>query len=409
MSASPRQIITIDKKTARRLLLTIQGLYPPRELSGKEGIIEFLEGVRSIQFDPINVVGRNPDLVLQSRVKDYQPWMLNELLYQDRILLDIWDKMASIGLMEDWPYFTRHRRWMEDRFGKPDEVVMQHAEVVLAQIKHKGPQSSLDFKHKKKTDWAWGPARVIRAALEGLYKMGQLGISHRINNRRYFDLIEKLLPEDLLIALDPNPTLISYQTWHVLRRISGMGLVHPNAGEQWGGILGVKSPERRKIISEAVRSGQLLEVSIEELPGEMFYLHLEQYQYLDLVAKKKSVSEAAFVAPLDNLLWDRKTVSRLFDFDYFWEVYKPKKKRKYGYYVLPVLYGDRMIARFDPEFDRKTNTLIIKNWWWEGDQNLDQKVLSRCLKDFLEYLGARQLKFSKELLKRGNLDWLASI
>ena len=401
--------LTISKQTARRLVLTCQGLFPPRSLKGKAGGKKFMGRVRSIQFNPINVVGRNPDLVLQSRVQDFRPRMLDELLYNDRLLVDNWDKMASLSLMEDWPYFSRHRARMQDIFGMPSEVVMSLAPIILDQIQREGPQSSLDFKHDEKTDWAWGPTRVSRATLEGLFKMGQLGVHHRVNNRRYFDLVENLFSKDILDTPDPNLTLEKDQTWHVLRRINSLGLAHPNAGEQWGGMIGVKTSQRRQIIKQCVERGELLELAIEELPGEFFYLRRKDKSLLSKVQKGDPVQESALIAPLDNLLWDRKTLERIFDFSYRWEVYKPKKKREYGYYVLPVLYGDQFVARLDPEFDKKTRILTLRNWWWEDNLEPDSNMkdaLVRCLRDFLIYLNAGKLKYSKTLLQKEGLDWL---
>ena len=404
--------LTIDKQSARRLILACQGLIPPRTLKGKTGVKKFLARARSIQFDPINVVGRNPDLVLQSRVRDFRPRMLDELLYQDRTLVDNWDKMASVSLTEDWPYFSRHRSRMQDIFGVPSEVVMSLAPTVLDQIKREGPQSSLDFKHDEKTDWAWGPTRVSRAALEGLFKMGQLGVHHRVTNRRYFDLIENLMPKDLLETPDPNQSLEEYQTWHMLRRIRSLGLAHPNAGVQWSGIQGVKSPQRRQIIDQLVKDGALLTIEIQELTGQIFFLKSEDKTLLKKIQKGDPAWEAALIAPLDNLLWDRKTLSRIFDFDYRWEVYTPKKKRSYGYYVLPVLYGDNFCARVDPEFDKKTRILTFRNWWWEDGVKPDQEMkaaLQRCMEDFLVYLDAAGIKYSKTLLRKGDLEWLAAL
>ena len=401
--------LTISKQIARRLFLTCQGLYPPRSLKGKGGVKQFMGRVRTIQFDPINVVGRNPDLVLQSRVRDFCPRMLDELLYHDRLLLDNWDKMASLSLVEDWPYFSRYRARMQDIFGVPSEVVMSLAPTILDQIRRNGPQSSLDFKHTEKTDWSWGPTRVSRATLEGLFKMGQLGVHHRVNNRRYFDLVENLFSKDLLDRPDPNLSLEEYQTWHVLRRINSIGLAHSNAGEHWGGMIGVKTPQRRQIIKHCVERGELLELAIKELPGEFFYLGRKNKPLLNKVQKGDQAKEAALIAPLDNLLWDRKTLKRIFDFSYTWEVYKPKKRREYGYYVLPVLYGDQFVARLDPEFDKKTRILTLKNWWWEDNLVPDPKMkdaLVRCLRNFLIYLNAGKFTYSKTLLRKGGLDWL---
>lgn len=404
--------LVISQQTARRTLLASQGLYPPRSWTGKRGAKAFLKKVRSIQFDPINVVGRNPDLVLQSRVKDFRPALLDELLYKDRVLVDNWDKMASLSLVEDWPYFSHHRSRMEEIFGVPSEVVMSLAPIILDQIRQEGPQCSLDYKIEEKTDWSWGPTRVTRASLEGLFKIGKLGVHHRVNNRRYFDLIENLLPPEVLKISDPNQTLEEYQRWHIKRRISALGLAHPNAGVQWCGMIGVKSPQRQKILQELVENGDLLKVEVEELPGEIFYLLQEDKKLINRSKKGETALEAAFIAPLDNLLWDRKNVNRLFDFSYRWEVYKPKEKREYGYYVLPVLYGDKFVARLDLGFDKKTRILTINNWWWEEGVEPDQgmiEALKRCLGDFMVYLEAEELKYSKTLLKKGNLDWLGDI
>lgn len=372
----------------------------------------FLKRVRSIQFDPINVVGRNPDLVLQARVAEFKPALLDELLYQDRYLLDNWDKMASLSLAEDWPYFSRHRERMGEIFGVPSEVVMSLAPVVIDQIKREGPQSSLDYKFEEKTDWAWGPTRVTRASLEGLYKMGRLGVHHRVNNRRYFDLIERLLPDQLLEEPDPNHSLEDYQRWHILRRIGAMGLAHLNAGEQWGGMIGIKSPQRREIVRELVAAGDLIEIAVEGLEGDVFYARRQDYQEIRKTLQSTPNPGAAFIAPLDNLLWDRKSLKKLFDFSYMWEVYKPVKKREYGYYVLPVLFGDQFVGRFDPAFDKKTGQLTIQDWWWEEGVILDQDLanaLRDCMKDFLAYLDASELAYSKSLLKKGGLDWLGEL
>jgi len=412
MNSPTDQAVRLSINSARRAVLAHQGLYPPRSWKGKRGLKSFFQRVRSIQFDPINVVGRNPDLVLQSRVIDYKPDLLDELLYQDRYLIDGWDKMASLCLAEDWPYFTRHRARMEEQFGVPSQVVMKISPLVLKQIKEEGPQSSLDFNIKQKTDWAWGPTRVTRASLEGLYSMGQLGVHHRVRNRRYFDLIDNLLPEELLTAPDPHQDLDSYQRWHVQRRITSMGLAHPNAGEQWGGMIGIKSARRREILQKLTAEGKLALIEIEGLDGDEFYMRWEDLQLFQNEMPTQQKKAAAFIAPLDNLLWDRKNVERLFDFSYVWEVYKPKNKREFGYYVLPVLYGESFIGRVDPSFESAKRQLVINDWWWEKGVKVDQQMadaLRECLKKFLKYLDGDEIKFSQNLLKKGDLDWLQEI
>ena len=409
----PPPTITIDKTSARRFMLARHHLWPPRQLKGKEGMRQFIRHMGGIQFDPINIVGRNPDLVLQSRVRDYRPGMLDEMLYTDRQLLDGWDKMASIYSVEDWPYFARQRARMEKYHGVPEEVVMQVAADILGQIKDKGPRSSLDFKGYKKTDWFWGPTKASRAGLEGLYAMGQLGVHHRVNNRRYFDLIERLLPGELLDAPDPNQNDEQYQNWHVLRRIGAMGLVSPNAGEHWYGIIGVKTPQRKQIISRLVERGDLISVAIEEIPDKTFFMRNADIHTLEAVQNKKPPQPgAAILAPLDNLLWNRKMNGWLFDFEYIWEVYKPKAQRQYGYYVLPVIYEDRFIARFDPAFDKKTRCLTIQNWWCEEGMQPDEEMeaaLITCLQDFVAYLRAEQVEIGEAIAKEASLRWMKEL
>ncbi|MEN8173020.1 MAG: crosslink repair DNA glycosylase YcaQ family protein, partial [Chloroflexota bacterium] len=345
----------------------------------------------------------------QSRVRDYRPQMLDELLYEDRRLLDGWDKMASIYRVEDWPYFSRRRVLMQEYYAEHREIVDQVAPALLQEIAKNGARCSLDFKGFKKTKWAWGPTSASRAGLEGLYKIGRLGVDHRVGSRRYFDLIERLLPKKLLGTPDPNPMDDDYQDWHILRRMGNLGLAHPQTGEHWMGIQGVKTKERREILARLLAGGEIREVRITELPDQIFYLRTTDLPTLEFVqAKQGEAAQAAIIAPLDNLIWDRKLLGTLFDFSYIWEVYKPKAKRQYGYYVLPVIYGDRFVARFDPAFDKKTRYLTIQNWWWEKDVIPDQdmeQALARCLGDFAVYLDAQEVSIGEEIEDMG---WLFS-
>ena len=382
-------------------MLAAHGLLPPRNCEGKEGVLRVIRALKAIQFDPINVIGRNPDLVLQSRVVDYRPSMLDELLYEERRLLDGWDKMSCIYPVEDWPFFARQRKKMIEEHGNADDVPMQVAPDILEKIKQKGPQSSLDFKMDEKADWSWGPAKTSRVALEALYAMGKIGIHHREGNRRYFGRIENLLPDGLLNAPDPNPTLEAYQTWHIRRRIASLKFAHAHAGVHWGGMIGVKTRRRRKLINELCRRGEIRAVGIEEMPERVFFI---QDQDVDLLregsSKREHPPEGAFIAPLDNLLWDRDLIQWLFDFEYAWEVYKPAKERTFGYYVLPVLYGDDFVGRVEPVFDRETRCLTIKDWWWEdGVQKTTEmrEAIEDCLGDFMAYLGAEEVRLPTSL------------
>ncbi|NIW46694.1 MAG: hypothetical protein GWN14_17860, partial [candidate division Zixibacteria bacterium] len=259
-----------------------------------------------IQFDTINVVGRNADLVLQSRVENYQPEILEKLLYQDRVLIDGWDKVASIYATDDWPFFERHRNRMREQLHRRSPNASEVTTKVLKKIEANGHSSSLDFKDSTKTDWAWGPTSITRAALEILYAEGKLGIHHRVNTRRHFDLIERLIPSDLLQAPDPNPTDEQYQEWHVLRRIGGLGIASNKSGEHWLGIYGArKVSERKSVIQRLVEKNLVAQLVIDGIQPQTFYIRTEDVPKLSDLPQPPKPTNAAFLAPLDNLLWNR--------------------------------------------------------------------------------------------------------
>ena len=418
----PTPTIKIAKTQARRFLLSHQRLWPPLGLRGKGGILDYIQHVGCIQYDPINVVGRNPDLVLQSRIAGYQPGMLDELLYQDRTLWDGWDKVASIYLAADRPSFARHRARMAERHGDPSSDPMKFAPQVLQTIRERGQLSSIDIKNDTTLEWSWGQnTRLVRASMEVLYAMGQLGIHHRVNTRRYFDLVERLLPSGVLDDPDPNASQEAYQDWHVLRRIGGLGLANPSAAEYWLGIQDVKSAGRRATLNRLVDSGKAAAVEIAELPGRTFFIRTVDLATLEgVVTNGQPEQRVSFLGALDNLTWDRNLLRWIFDFDYVWEVYKPAKQRKFGYYVLPVLYGDRFVARFDPSYDKKTRQLTINNWWWESehqadiqlgvqpDESMRGAILERFQK-FKAYLGVKEVQLGDQVLEAKEMKWLKAL
>ncbi len=412
-TALPSPTLTLSKTHARRFLLAHQRLWPPRQLTGKAGILDFIRHVGCIQFDPINVVGRNPDLVLQSRVARYRPDLLEELLYTDRQLLDGWDKVSSIYLTADRPYFARHRALMVEQHGDPANPPMKIAPAVIQAIRERGPLSSIDLKHDDKVDWFWGQTRLAKVCLETLYALGKVGVHRRVSTRRVFDLIERLLPANLLSAPDPNTTDEDYQNWHVLRRVGGLGLANPHSGEHWQGILGVKSDARRATLGRLVKRGDAVAVAVEGVPDRTFFLRTADLPTLEAVQTQTSPEpQAAIIGALDDFTWDRDLPRWIFDFDYTWEVYKPAAKRKYGYYVLPVVFGDRFVARFDPAFDKKTRQLTIANWWWEEGARPDeamQVALIACFQEFVHYLDASHIQLGEKIAGEKTLRWVPGL
>lgn len=390
----PKPEVVFSKSEARRFLLAYHQLWPPKNLHSKEDVIEYFRRVGCIQYDPINAVGRNPDLVLQSRVQGYSPAMLEQMLYSERVLWDGFDKVQSIYLTGDWPYFTRLREHRTQRPWHTQSETMELHNHVLEAIQEKGPLSSIDLDHSASVVGFWGmPMRSGRGALENLYIAGKIGIHHRTGTRRYFDLTERLLPAELLANPDPFDHEQDYQNWHILRRVGGLGLALPSGAESWLGMLNIKAAERQRSLKQLIERGDVVVVGVEEAQdGKVLFTQRRTFEtILNQIQKPFDKARAALIAPLDNLLWQRELIRRMFDFDYTWEVYKPSALRQYGFYVLPVLYGERFVARCDLSLDRKTKSLKLLGWWWEPDIVVDEEMAARvadCLQGFMTATGA---------------------
>jgi uncharacterized protein len=364
------QVINISKEELRRFLVVYQGLYTNNTFIGEEGIKKFIERVGCIQYDPLNIVGRNADLVIQSRIEDYDPVMLEDLLYNKRELIDGWDKMMSIYSAKDWPYFKRVR---DERKKEVENVLknrnsldaINYVEPVKEFIQKNGSTipSEIDLGSVEKG--RWGHGKLSSATMDYMWNSGELGVKEKKNTQKKYDLIERLLPSEILYESEPFQNDEEFYKWYVKRRIGSIGAYWDRSGEGWLGNYISNKTLRQRVLNGLVDEGELVLIKVENLK-ETFYLRKEDISILNYSTSING-SNVKFLAPLDNLIWDRKLTRDIFDFDYTWEVYKPIDKRKYGYYVLPVLYGDRIVARFEPELHRGNKPLVIKSWWWEDN------------------------------------------
>lgn len=381
-------------------MLAHQGLLPSRSLQGKDGLLEHIRRVNCVQFDPIDVAGRNHELALGARVKDFTVPMLYETLYNDRRLLDGFDKNMCIYPTEDWPYFQRNRDSARRSLEAKSHPVLNAAPEVRREIERRGPLSSSELEMEDAVRWPWGRTRLARAALEGMYFWGELVVYGKAGVRKTYDLAERHIPRRLLDAPEPNPVDDEYHDWHLHRRIGSVGLLANRGIDAWLGIQGTSRAKRTESIARLLAKGDLRQVNVDGISYSM-YMRAQDEPMLKAILGRESedlttAPQATLIAPLDNLLWDRRLVSELFDFHYTWEVYVPAGKRRYGYYVLPVLYGDRFIARCEPVRDRKAKRLVVRNWWWEAGVDPNDKAMqaaiASCLDQFRSFLGCDSLR-----------------
>ena len=361
----------ISVAVARRFLAIRHLLAPPRSLPATpESVLVVVDRLGSLQFDPLDVAGRNHDLVLQARVAGYRRDLTDELLYGRRLLFEAYNKALNLLPTRELPYYRI--TWQNGADGRAGELVREQAalaEKVLAAITAEGPKCSSDFEREAAIDWWWGPTSAARAVLDALGVCGRLSLARRDGNRRYYDLTERLFPADVLETRIPEREQLRHK---LLSRYRGHGLLgSQGSGELWPGT--GTAADRATLRRELLDRGEIVAVAVEGMRGERFIVGDE----LPLLAQaEREVGEVAggdageapgcsFIAPLDPLLWDRGALEPLYDFDYRWEVYTPAAKRRWGYYVLPILFGDRLVGRIEPRIDRAAKAVRILGLTWE--------------------------------------------
>ncbi len=384
---------TISKQQARQFILSKQGLIGGYRFVGKEGAYGYVRQAGCIQYDPVDVCGKNAELTLQSRVKGFKKKMLHDLLYKDRVLVDYADKELSIWPTEDWPYFSSYReRSLE--LGKTFEGLEELKDKAIAYIDENGPVSSDSLPIEGEIFWHssmhWSgnwdkKSAAARSVLEQLYTDGELIIHHKKGSRKYYDLARKYLPESLLKAENPCKDEESFLCWRVLRRIGAVGLLWDKNSTAFLGI-DINAETRKKILAKLEEAGKICPVLVEGMKTTFYYLSSDELLMQQIVEGSADLKpRMSFLAPLDPLMWDKALILSLWDFQYSWEIYTPAVKRKYGYYTLPILYGDRFVGRIEAIPDRKTGVLCVKGLWWEKDVRVTKKLeaaLQRTLKAF---------------------------
>ncbi len=393
-------MINLTNRQARQFLLLKHGLIGEYKFIGKQGVYDFVRQAGCIQYDPIDICGKNAELTLQSRVKSFTKEILDELLYKDRLLIDYPDKNTAIIRTDDWPYFMRHRQAALCRARKHPELITL-MEQALTFITVNGVVSPDDLKLESDFQWrafiVWSSGKNLSSSvMEQLYGIGDLIIHHKKGSRKYYDVTKKYIPAQILGAPDPLPDEFEYRKWRVLRRIGAIGLLG-NRRPPDSLHIGFSSDERNKIFTTLLSEGKIIEISVDE-SKYTYYCLSEDISFIHTVKQNlEQKARCELIAPLDPFLWDRKLIKDLFGFDYTWEIYTPVKKRKYGHYVLPLLWDNRFIGRVEAVAYHKISTLVVKNIWYEDDvkQNKAMKTaITRCILRFAEFNGCDKIHFT---------------
>ena len=393
----------VTAEAARRFLIAHHLLAPARSLEGgPDAVLDVFRRFGSIQFDPLAVAGRNHDLVLHARVADYDPaWC--DLLYERREVFEAYNKGLSLVPSSEFAWFRATLSRNAPR------ILAENAEVaerVLERIRAEGPLSALDFERERgaTTDWFGMPTNAVRAVLEAYAVTGMLGLARREGNRRYYDLLERLLPADLLARDLPLKEQLRHK---LLSRYRAHGLLGGGgAGDVFGGLGPAKPDPRRPDLpgrdamrEELVVLGDLVPVEVESVRGKRFVVR-EEVELLE--APPEPAPSVAFLPPFDALVWDRRLLGSLFDFDYVWELFLPPAKRRWGWYVLPIAFRDRFVGRIEPRIDRADAHVEVLDVWWEdgfAPRRAEGFVdaMRDALRAYLRFAAASRLEWAPHL------------
>ncbi|HEX7172855.1 MAG TPA: crosslink repair DNA glycosylase YcaQ family protein [Candidatus Limnocylindria bacterium] len=358
----------LSAEHARRFLVARHLLAPPRSLPGEpKSVLDVVERLGSLQFDPLEVPGaRNHDLVLHARIGGYRrAWCERWLYGEDRRLIELYNKSLNLLPMHELPHYRVS--WRRARTDVDGGILTDQATVakaILKRLKTDGPLSTAAFsEHGHAVDWWWAPTRASRAVMEALFVAGRIGIARREGNRRYYDLIERLVPRDLMRLEESEEEGMTHR---LLSRYRATGLTAPIGNQMEVMYSAGSTADRLRRTQRLVDEGALLPVELEG-HRRTHYVIAEEEPILEASADPASAppSGVSFLAPLDPLVWDRKMLRTLWGFDYLWEVYVPEAKRRWGYYVLPILFGDRFVGRIEPRLDRKAGMLTMLGVWFE--------------------------------------------
>jgi uncharacterized protein len=395
--------VKVAAEAARRFLVARQLLAPARSLEGGPGaVLEVFRRLGSIQFDPLAVAGRNHDLVLHARVADYDPTWCDRL-YERREIFEAYNKGLSLVPTSEFAWFRGILTRNSPRTLAENSVV---AERVLERIRADGPLSALDFERERgtTTDWFGMATNTVRAVLEAYAVTGVLGLARREGNRRYYDLLERLLPAEVLAHKLPLEEQMRHK---LLSRYRAHGLLGVGgAGDVFGGLGFAKPdarlpgyPGRNALREELVERGDLVPVEVEGVRGKRLVVK-EDTKLLE--APPDLPPSVAFVPPFDPMVWDRKLLASLFEFEYVWELFLPPAKRRWGWYVLPIVFRDRFVGRIEPRIDRVEARVSVLNVWWEdgfAPQRVDGFVdaMRDALRAYLGFAGTDRLAWAPHL------------
>lgn len=398
-------MLTIDIPTARRFILGKQGLWPGRRWRGLEGTEQAMRALEYVQLDPLQIIARSQDIMLHSRVLDYVPGMWEKVTYEQRKFFD-WGGWLAVRPMDELPHWRVMMRRELDKDGRLRSIAKEHGEAIVEMrtvLQERDVVSNRDFEMSTRTRTeSYRGRKDSSLALYYMWMTGEVMTHHRDRFERVYALTEKVAPAHLIGESDETEA-----DRFLLKKEVGFNVLGRIARTQDSYRRGEPDRAAKTLLDGMLEAGEIIEVRVEGWKQTHYALGSDSDALNDLAAGRvpdawtpldtSTTGETVFLAPLDPVS-ARGRAKVLFGFDYIWEVYKPVEKRKFGYYVLPILWGDQLVGRFDSKLDRSSNTYSILGLWLE-DATLAKdaafaEALARGFARFVTFLGAKKLDAS---------------
>jgi hypothetical protein len=395
-------MVTIDIQTARRFILGKQGLWPGRRWRGLTGTEQAMRAMEYLQLDPLQIIARSQDLKLHSRVLDYTPGLWEEVTYGQRKFFD-WGGWLAVRPMDELPHWRVVMRRERESDARMGGTAREHAEAIAEMrtiLRERGTVSNRDFAMATRTrTQSYRGRKDSAVALYYLWRTGAVMTHHRERFERVYALTEAVAPAQLICESDEAEA----DRFLIKKEISFLGLAQlKRVADSF--LRSVPFDKAKQLRAALVADGDLIEVQVEGWKETYYALGGDAEVLGELSAGRvptvwtpletTTSEEVLFLAPLDPVS-ARGRAKGLFGFDYVWEVYKPEHQRKFGYYTLPILWGDRLVARFDSKLDRTTNTFVILGLWLEdaalGSDEAFAAALAGGFARFLTFLGASKV------------------
>ena len=405
--------ITTTLENARRLAVAKQHLTGTRpNKPDSNDILKVTRDLGCLQLDPISTVAPSHLIVLWSRLGPFETSELDRLLWSEKKLFEYWAHQASIVLMEDYPLYYSLMRRYPDVLARPGSVWRQRIDKwlnanmklrdhILSELRRKGPLLSRQFEDKTrvKRGFGWSSWGDVSRMIFHLFLRGEVMVVGRQGKQKLYGLSEDFLPS---WASKKELSAEEVEYLSAQRSLRALGIA--NSSEISWHFFRNRYPNLKATMKQLVADEKIVPVDITDGPvgkGER-YIHSDDVERLEELQSGEWQPRVSLLSPFDNLFCDRARTKLLFNFDYTIEIYTPPNKRKYGYYVLPILYGDKFIGRMDPLMDRKNGKLIIKAVYAELHAPRD-KDSSREIRDSVEelseFLGAKEVVYSRKVPK----------